>query len=669
MGERTTVNNAGTILANQPGAATLTKSNFGTITLTGADNTITNSGTIEARDGIAIQGTRTVTTGTVLDNSGVIRNSGVILSTADGSRLASSVVTLGEKSQVTNSGQILMEGGGGRTALIVLNESRIDNLAGGVIRATETRNNYITGGGTPLIGTSGVSIGARSTLNNAGLIDANATLSGVGVAVRVLGGGATITNSGTIDATTANFAIDVRSDDTGFTLANSGTLRGGSSGAIEITRGNNSVVTLATGSQISGSVSVREADRVLQPALANVPQCLVPNPPSACFTEVTALPRTATLKLDGTGTDANKFTGFNFIEKLGAGAWTLDTSLQAGSASDTYQTGDFRGALNVNVADAAGQFNLTGAITDGGDSTAGQLVKNGAGILALSGTNTYSGTTAINAGTLQANGGSAIGDRSAVTVASGATLALGAGETIGSLAGAGSVNLAGNALSAGGDNTSTTFSGDLAGSGRFEKYGTGALTLSGASRATGDLIVQEGTLNIAGSTPMRTTVGPIGTVIGNGTLGSLTNYGIVAPGNSVGTLNVTGNYFQASSGTYQAEIRPDGSAADLIAAGGVAVLAGRLTVQGENGALLTPALNGNTYTVLTAARGVTDQFNPVAPLGAFTFQTIYNPNNVQLGVTYAGFSAVQAAGVIPGTGRPTRSPNPCFLTARRSRRP
>ncbi|MCU0990201.1 MAG: hypothetical protein MUE63_11615, partial [Xanthomonadales bacterium] len=179
--------------------------------------------------------------------------------------------------------------------------------------------------------------------------------------------------------------------------------------------------------------------------------------------------------------------------------------------------------------------------------------------------------------------------------------------------------------------------------------------MSGASTATGDLIVQEGTLNMAGSTPMHVAVSSGGTLAGNGTLGRLTNYGIVAPGNSVGTLNVNGNYFQASTGTYQAEIRPDGSAADLIAATGAAVLSGKLTVQGENGALLTPAAGGSPtspklYTILTAGGGVIDRFasTPTA-LGAFTFNTIYNPNNVQLGVTYTGFSAIQAPGTVPGT--------------------
>ena len=161
---------------------------------------------------------------------------------------------------------------------------------------------------------------------------------------------------------------------------------------------------------------------------------------------------------------------------------------------------------------------------------------------------------------------------------------------------------------------------------------------------------------MAGPVPMRVFARDAGTVIGTGTVGGITNSGRGAPGNSVGTLTVTGNYTQAPGGTLDIEIAPDGSCNDLLAVGGTATLAGTLTAQGEDGALLTPAAGGpvgspKRYTVLTAGGGVSGQFGATpGPLGAFTFNTIYNLNNVQFGVTYAGFSAIQAPGVIPGTG-------------------
>jgi outer membrane autotransporter protein len=651
LGQGATLNNAGTLFADRPGDGTLVPKG-GTITIRGAGNSITNSGTIAARDGVAIQGllSGNTATGTVLNNSGTI------VTTNDTASVPSAGVVLGDGAQVTNSGQIQMSGGGGREALVVGAGSRIENQATGVIQARETRTFTVDS----TKGAKGVLMGDNSTLVNAGRI-ALATVSGAGDAIQARSG-STIINSGTVDATTANYAIRMSAnlDDTGrFAVTNSGALLGGSSGAILIDKGNNSVVTLDTGSQITGSVTVTDRVRVPRTDAELGDQRVIDfckqNPTEVvCYSVATVLPQQATLRLQGTGSEDDKFSGFNLIEKLGAGTWTLGTSLQAGSAD--FKTGNFRGPLSVNVADGGGQLNLTGAISDASDGTAGQLVKNGAGILALSGNNTYSGATTINAGTLQANGGNAIGDNSAVTVAGGATLALGSVETIGSLAGGGNVLLNGHVLRTGNDNTSTTFAGSIDGIGALVKIGTGTLRLSGTSTSAGFISVSEGTLDAAGTMPMEVSAQAAGTLIGTGTVGGIDNLGRVAPGNSVGTLSVTGNYTQAPGGTLDIEIKPDGSGNDLLAVGGTATLAGKLTAQGENGALLTPAAGGTAaspklYTILTAGGGVSGTFGTTpGPLGAFTFNTIYNPNNVQLGVTYAGFSAIQAPGVIPGTG-------------------
>lgn len=195
------------------------------------------------------------------------------------------------------------------------------------------------------------------------------------------------------------------------------------------------------------------------------------------------------------------------------------------------------------------------------------------------------------------------------------------------------------------------------------KQGPGTLRLSGTSTSTGTLSVVEGTLDAAGTIPMSTVVLSGATVLGSGSLGGLVNTGRVSPGNSVGTLTVTGNYEQQSTGTLDIEIKPDGSGADLLAVGGTAQLAGTLTAQGENGALLTPAAAGTAtspevYTILTASGGVSGQFDTdPAPLGAFTFDTTYNADNVQLGVIYAGFTPIQTGTALtpPGT-TPTTIP-------------
>src|SRR5260221_2103428 len=110
----------------------------------------------------------------------------------------------------------------------------------------------------------------------------------------------------------------------------------------------------------------------------------------------------------------------------------------------------------------------------------GGLSKIGAGTLTLAGPSSYTGATNVNAGTLQAGVANAFAPLSAFTVASGATLDLnGFSQSIGSLAGAASVTLGAATLTTGNDNTSTTFSGAISGSGGLTKIGSGALTLSG----------------------------------------------------------------------------------------------------------------------------------------------------------------------------------------------
>src|SRR5579862_4934711 len=136
----------------------------------------------------------------------------------------------------------------------------------------------------------------------------------------------------------------------------------------------------------------------------------------------------------------------------------------------------------------------TGTITAYLNGTGG-VIKNGPGTLVLSGTNTYTGATVINLGTLHASSNQALGVNSAVTVANvaGATLyidpttalAVSVGSLTGGGANGGLINFdyQGSSLTIGGDNTSPApYAGVITGiNGRIIKVGTGTLTLSAAS--------------------------------------------------------------------------------------------------------------------------------------------------------------------------------------------
>jgi autotransporter-associated beta strand protein len=212
------------------------------------------------------------------------------------------------------------------------------------------------------------------------------------------------------------------------------------------------------------------------------------------------------------------------LTKLGAGTLTLSgtntysggTTLSAGTLavgnSAALGTGDLTFANGTTLQAAANGLSLANAMTLNGTSTVdtqanalalagnivggGGLTKIGAGALTLSGPSTYTGATNVNAGTLQAGVANAFSPLSAFTVASGATLDFNNfDQAVGSLAGAGAVTLGAATLFTGGDNTSTTFSGTISGSGGLIKIGPGTLTLTGTSTYAGGTMIAGGLVN------------------------------------------------------------------------------------------------------------------------------------------------------------------------------
>jgi len=90
----------------------------------------------------------------------------------------------------------------------------------------------------------------------------------------------------------------------------------------------------------------------------------------------------------------------------------------------------------------------------------------------------------------------------------------------------------------------TAYNGAISGTGTLTQAGAGMLTLNGTSSYTGATTVAAGVLAVNGSiaSSSLTTVND-GTLQGTGTVGPalVADVGHVAPGNSIGTLNVTGN--------------------------------------------------------------------------------------------------------------------------------
>ncbi|MDF3059605.1 MAG: autotransporter-associated beta strand repeat protein [Rariglobus sp.] len=122
------------------------------------------------------------------------------------------------------------------------------------------------------------------------------------------------------------------------------------------------------------------------------------------------------------GTNANIGASVVIGGKSGLGA--SGTATFNGNITALDSTNDNARTLTVTASE--GRVNFNGAIsTAAGGATVLGVTKTGAGIVSLAGANTYTGNTAVSAGTLLLNNasGSATGSTGVLTVASGARLA------------------------------------------------------------------------------------------------------------------------------------------------------------------------------------------------------------------------------------------------------
>jgi len=252
------------------------------------------------------------------------------------------------------------------------------------------------------------------------------------------------------------------------------------------------------------------------------------------------------------------------------------------------------------------QSTMVAGLRDGGlgGGTGGSLVKVGSGELELSGTNSYTGLTRVEAGRLKAASAGAFAPLSGVTVVAGAELDIGAwDQTIGSLAGAGTVILGNvpNRLTIGTNNQSSTFSGTLQADGGIVKTGTGTLVLSGVSTNTGDSRVEAGTLRVDGSTALSALTVAGGTLAGSGTVGQthVLSGGTINPGGG-SNLTIASDLLLDSGATYRLDITGTGS--DSLTVTGHADLGGANLVLGS----MTADPTGS-YVILTAA-SISDSF-------------------------------------------------------------
>ena len=366
----------------------------------------------------------------------------------------------------------------------------------------------------------------------------------------------------TVSGNVTLFANATVGDSTG-----TGTLTGTLTGGFALTKQGNATLLLTGANTYSGVTTISSG--VLQignggtsgtlgtGAVTNNASLVINRGDSNSITN--AISGSGSLTLTGGGTVA--LSGSNSY----SGATTISSGLLQINGTGVLGAGSYGGSITDN---GAFQFNSSASQTFSSViSGSGSFTMGGSGTLTLTGASTYSGATTLNSGGIQlAYATGKLPSNSAVTINAGASLATnGSSFSIGSLSGSGTITTtwahAGtDTLSIGNDNTSTTFSGTIAGSGGYQaiaiaKIGTGTLNLSGANTYTGATTISGGALQIGGT----------------GTLGG---------GNYGGAITDNGSFQFNSSANQALSAAISGSGSFTMGGSGVLTLTGASTYTG-----------------------------------------------------------------------------------------
>ncbi|AZO80213.1 hypothetical protein BLM15_23480 [Bosea sp. Tri-49] len=242
-----------------------------------------------------------------------------------------------------------------------------------------------------------------------------------------------------------------------------------------------------------------------------------------------------------TAMNASLVTGFERLNKIEPGTWTLSGSLTDFQTVNVQQgtlrlIGDNSAFTGQTIVDPAGilegpALGITPTVTNNGlvrftqpdvgtyagvISGTGAVEKTGAGTTILTGANTFTGGTTIAQGTLQ----------------------LGAGGTSGSIVG----NVTNNGTLAFNRSDAVTFAGIISGTGAVTQVGAGTTILTGNNTYMGGTTIAQGTLQLGAG---GTSGSIVGDVVNNGTLAFNRSDAVTF----AGTISGTGAVSQVGAGT------------------------------------------------------------------------------------------------------------------------
>jgi autotransporter-associated beta strand protein len=440
------------------GGQGLIKSGAGTLALSGANSyaggTLVSGGALQIGDGSttgSVVGNITNNASLIYNRSDAITNSSVI--SGSGALTKNNTNTLVLAGANTYSGTTTVNAG----SLTVTSANGLGSTAGGTIVASGARVLLATNTGNFTVGNEALTISGPGVVSGGALrnITGSNTWQGKITLAADAGIGAANGTSLTLDVASGN-AIE----------ANNFTFTSENAGTITIA----DAISLGTG----GLTKIGSGNTILSAS--------------------------------------NNYSGTTF---LNLGTLTLSGNGTLGSTSSAVLMSNTTGTLVLDLGGLTrtnASFSINRGVITNGTLVAATYELNGgtnAASLGAGTVNANSGTTAVNgtlgAGTVNVAGGTLtlgsagrLATNAAVTVNSG-QITLGGNETIGSLAGSGgTVALGANTLTAGGNNTSTTFGGAVTGSGVLNKSGNGTLTLSASNSYSGGTLISGGTLDLNG---------------------------------------------------------------------------------------------------------------------------------------------------------------------------
>jgi fibronectin-binding autotransporter adhesin len=478
-------------------------------------------------------------------------------------------------------------------------------LTNSISNSGGTRSLTLTGPGTVVLSgnnTYGPTAGTVGTTVNGGVLQ-------LGHNSAAGAGDVSLPSSATIRAGAALVLANNLLVGTGTTTVdnngNNVTVSGSIGGAGNLTKIGSGTLTLNSASSYSGNSTIDDGMVKLGVAGAI--------PGGVGFGNVT-INTNGVLDLNGT---SPTFNGLN-------GAGTVDSTVG--------------GVMTLTLGENGANSTFTGPIKNSAGSVA--LVKNGAGTTTLAGSNTYSGTTTINAGTLQIGNGGATGKLGAGAVVNNAVLQFnltGSNAVANAISGPGQVNLANANLN---------------------------LFLTGANSFSGNVVVNGGHLWVTNSASLG--IGPKTVIVTGGGVSTLTTLhlaGNVTIDSSIGyQLSYSGGVVMNESGnnTLQGDIGLPfgGGAAYIVSKSGLLNLAGTISaINGGRTLQLGGAGNGVVSGSITDA-GVGGAIGSVQKLDAGTW-TLSGFNS------YAAATAVNAGTLLvdgsnSGAGTVTVATNATF---------